>query len=315
MHTYRRSLPQLGGELFLTEVGLETSLIFYDGIDLPCFATFPLLETGDGRRTLRAYYEPLLRLARDAQAGFILDTLTWRANADWGIQLGYDAPALARATHQAVNFAAEVARDVADARYPVVLNGLIGPRGDGYRPEALMTASEAEAYHSTQIAIFLDSAVDMVSALTLNYIDEAIGIARAAAAHDIPAVISFTVETDGRLPTGDSLRSAIEAVDRASDASPAYYMINCAHPSHIERALDEDGNWCERIRGLRANASAKSHAELDVSTEIDAGDPLALAAEYRALRPQLPHLNVLGGCCGTDSRHLEAISTAWLAAL
>jgi homocysteine S-methyltransferase len=193
------------------------------------------------------------------------------------------------------------------------LNGLIGPRGDGYRPDALMTASDAEAYHRPQIALFRDSAVEMVSALTLNYIDEAVGIARATAAQGIPTVLSFTVETDGKLPTGDTLRSAIEAVDRATDASPAYYMVNCAHPSHIERALDEGGGWRERIRGLRANASAKSHAELDASTDIDSGDPLALASEYRALLPRLPRLNVLGGCCGTDHRHLEAITTAWLA--
>ena len=180
MPAHRLALPQVDGELFLTEVGLETSLIFYDGIDLPCFATFPLLETAEGVSTLRAYYEPLLRLARDAQAGFILDTLTWRANADWGMQLGYDAAALVRANRQAVDFAAAVAHDFADARYPVVLNGLIGPRGDGYRPDALMTASEAAAYHSALIALFRGSAADMVSALTLNYVDEAIGIARAA---------------------------------------------------------------------------------------------------------------------------------------
>ena len=314
MQSYRSALPQLEGDLFLTEVGLETCLIFYDGLDLPCFATFPLLETDAGKRSLRAYYRPLLRLARDTQTGFILDTLTWRANADWGAHLGYDVSALARANRQAVDFAIEVARDFADPRYPVVLNGSIGPRGDGYRPDVLMTVSEAERYHSVQIATFSETALDMVSAFTLNYIDEAIGIARAARAHGLPAVLSFTVETDGRLPTGDTLRSAIEAVDRATGASPAYYMINCAHPSHVERALDEDGIWRERIRGLRANASAKSHAELDASTEIDAGDPLALAAAYRALHARLPRLNVLGGCCGTDYRHLEVIMTAWQAA-
>lgn len=223
MQSYRLALPQLRGGLFLTEVGIETSLIFYEGIELPYFATFPLLETTEGRKTLRAYYEPLLRLARDAQVGFILDTLTWRANSDWGTRLGYDAAALARANRQAVDFAAEVARGFADARYPVVLNRLIGPRGDGYRPEDLMTASEAEAYHTVQIATLRETAVDMISALTLNYVDEAIGIARAAATQGIPAVVSFTVETDGRLPTGDTLRSAVEAVDRATDASPAYY--------------------------------------------------------------------------------------------
>jgi homocysteine S-methyltransferase len=313
MQSYRSALPQLSVDPFLTEVGIETSLIFYDGIDLPCFATFPLLETDDGRRTLRAYYRPLLRLAQDHHTGFILDTLTWRANADWGAHLGYDAAALAQANRRAVDFAIEVARELADPRYPLVLNGSIGPRGDGYQPERRMTASEAERYHSVQIATLSETALDMVTVFTLNYIDEAIGIALAAHAHDIPAVLSFTVETDGRLPSGDSLRSAIEAVDRATGASPAYYMINCAHPSHFEPTLGEGGAWRERIVGLRANASAKSHAELDASTAIDAGDPRDLAVGYLALRARLPRLRVLGGCCGTDCRHLEAIVTAWQA--
>jgi S-methylmethionine-dependent homocysteine/selenocysteine methylase len=313
MQSYRSALPQLRGDLFLTEVGLETCLIFYDGIDLPSFATFPLLDHESGKRSLREYYRPLLGLARDHHAGFILDTLTWRANADWGARLGYDAAALARANRQAVDFALEVAREFADPRYPVVLNGSLGPRGDGYRPDMLMTASEAVRYHGAQIATLSETALDMLSAFTLNYVDEAIGVARAARAHNIPVVLSFTVETDGRLPTGDTLQSAIEAVDRATGASPAYYMINCAHPSHVARALEESGAWRERIRGLRANASTKSHAELDAATEIDAGDPHDVAAGYRALRARLPRLSVLGGCCGTDYRHLEAILTAWQA--
>jgi homocysteine S-methyltransferase len=314
MQSYRSALPQLAGDLFLTEAGLETSLIFYDGIDLPCFATFPLLETEDGKRLLQEYYRPLLQLARDNHTGFILDTLTWRAHADWGAQLGYDAAALARANRQAVEFAVEVAREFADPRHPVVLNGLIGPRGDGYQPDKLMTASEAERYHGVQIATLSETALDMISALTLNYIDEAIGIALAARAYDIPAVLSFTLETDGRLPTGDTLQSAIEAVDRATGASPAYYMINCTHPSHFENALGDDGAWRERVLGLRANASAKSHAELDELAELDAGDPLELASACLALRARLPRLSVLGGCCGTDFRHVEAIMTAWQAA-
>ncbi len=314
MQSNRPALPQLGGDLFLTDAGLETSLIFYDGVELPCFATFPLLETEDGRRRLREYFRPFLRLARDNHAGFILDTVTWRANADWGAQLGYAAVALDRVNRKAVDFAVELAREYAGPKNPVVVSGMIGPRGDGYRPDAPMTADEAERYHRVQIATFSDTAAGMVSAFTLNYIDEAIGIARAARAHGIPAALSFTVETDGRLPSGDTLQSAVEAVDRATGASPAYYMINCAHPSHFEGALGDGGAWRERVRGLRANASAKSHAELDASTEIDAGDPLELAAAYRALRARLPRLSVLGGCCGTDYRHVEAIATAWSAA-
>jgi S-methylmethionine-dependent homocysteine/selenocysteine methylase len=311
MHSTSARLPQLGGDLFLTDAGLETSLIFYDGVDLPCFAAFPLLETEYGRKRLRAYFRPFLRLARGRQVGFILDTVTWRANADWGVQLGYDAAALDHINRLAVDFALELAREFEGPSNPIVVNGVLGPRGDAYRPNTRMTVDQAEAYHGVQIATFSDTAAGMMSAITLTNIEEAIGIAQAARAHGISLVLSFTVETDGRLPSGDTLPSAIEAVDRATDASPAYYMINCAHPSHFRGALGGGGAWRTRLLGLRANASTKSHAELDEATEIDAGDPLALAADYRALRATLPGLSVLGGCCGTDYRHVEAIAAAW----
>lgn len=307
-------LPQLGGDLFLTDAGMETSLVFYDGVDLPCFAAFPLLDTDDGRQKLDSYFRPFLGLAQDRHTGFILDTPTWRANADWGTQLGYDAAALDRVDRQAVDFACELASDFAGPTNPVVVNGVIGPRADAYRPEKLMTAEEAEHYHEAQIATFSDTEAGMVTALTLGYIEEAIGIARAAHKHQIPHVLSFTVETDGRLPSGNTLQNAVEAVDLATDASPAYYMINCAHPSHFADVLGAGGTWRERVRGLRANASAKSHAELDEATEIDAGDPVQLAEEYRALQTALPSLSVLGGCCGTDYRHVEAIAALWVRA-
>ncbi|SRR5579883_647602 len=310
MPSYRSALPQLGGQLFLTDAGLETSLIFYDGIALPCFAAFPLLDSEEGRRRLTTYFQPFLRLARERGAGFILDTVTWRANADWGARLGYDAVALDRINRQAVAYAVELARDSAGQQPPIVVNGIIGPRGEAYRPDTLMTADEAAQYHAAQIASFAAQGVDMVSALTLAYVEEAIGIARAARAHGLPVGLSFTVETDGRLPSGETLRAAIEAVDIATEAAPAYYMINCAHPRHFAGVLSGEGAWLRRIRGLRANASTKSHDELDVATAIDAGDPPALAAEYRALCARLPWLNVLGGCCGTDYRHVAAIAAA-----
>jgi homocysteine S-methyltransferase len=309
----RPQLPQRNGELFLTDAGMETSFIFYDSLDLPCFASFPLLETDDGRRRLDEWYRPFLRLAQDNDMGFILDTVTWRANADWGEQLGYDAAALDRINRLAVEWAVELAREYTGPRHPVVVSGMIGPRGDGYRPDTLMTSDEAEQYHGAQMATLSDTGVAMVSALTLNNVDEAIGIARAAQIHGLPVALSFTLETDGKLPSGDTLQSAVEAVDHATGVSPAYYMINCSHPSHFRGTHGDDGAWRERVRGFRANASMKSHAELDAATEIDAGDPDALAAACRELRAELPWLNVLGGCCGTDYRHVEAIMKAWTA--
>jgi homocysteine S-methyltransferase len=311
MPRYRHALPQLGQSIFLADGGLETTLVFLDGIELPAFAAFPLLEDEAGRERLRAYFRPYLATAREKGVGFILDTPTWRANADWGAKLGYSAEALARINRQSVAFIAEL-RAQASGRAPIVLNGVVGPRGDGYQVETRMSADEAQRYHRPQIEAFRDSEADMVSAITMTYPEEAIGIARAAQANDMPVAISFTVETDGKLPSGDTLEEAIEAVDRATLAGPAYYMINCAHPLHFEDAIRSGAAWLDRIRGIRANASTMSHAELDQATELDAGDPADLGRRYRSLRDQLKRFSIMGGCCGTDHRHIAAICEACL---
>jgi homocysteine S-methyltransferase len=306
------SLPQLTGDrVFLTDGGLETTLLFHRGIDLPAFAAFPLLDDAGGRAALRDYFARYLATAREQDAGFILDTVTWRANRDWGAQLGYDAAALDRVNRDAVQFAQALRDEAGEAPRPILISGAIGPRGDGYEPGAQMAASEAEAYHAAQVASFATAGADLVAAITMNYADEAIGVARAAAGAGMPAVISFTVETDGRLPSGQALGEAIEQVDAETLPSPAYYMVNCAHPSHFAGVVAEAGAWSDRIAGLRANASEKSHAELDEATELDEGDPSALAAGYVALRPHLRNVTVLGGCCGTDERHVTAVAAAW----
>ena len=310
---HRHRLPQLdAARPFLADGGLETTLIFHRGLDLPCFAAFDLLRDAGGRDELRAYFSPYLALARDRGVGFVLDTATWRANPDWAGQLGYSRDDLDAANRSAVALAEEIGAAGEAKGTPIVVNGVIGPRGDGYDPGAVMSPGEAEAYHGRQVATFADSAVDMVTAVTMTNAEEAIGIARAARAHDVPAVISFTLETDGRLPDGQSLRAAIDRVDTETGGSVAYFMINCAHPSHFADVLADDGVWRERIGGLRANASAKSHAELDDAQELDEGDPAALGAEHSALRPRLGAVSVLGGCCGTDCRHVEAIGRAWM---
>jgi len=305
-------LPQLTSERpFLTDGGLETSLIFHQGLELPCFAAFPLLDDDAGRAALRAYFEPFLEIARERGLGFILETATWRANRDWGEALGYSTQALVEVNGQAVAFAQGL-REAADGAGPVVIEGAVGPRGDGYRPTSLMSVAEAEAYHADQIGALATAGADMVTGLTLNYMDEAIGIVRAAVAVEMPVVISLTTETDGCLPTGQTLREAIENIDTETGGAPAYYMINCAHPTHFGQALAGDGEWLGRIRGIRANASKQSHAELDEAEQLDDGDPLQMGRDYRALRGRLPNLGVLGGCCGTDQRHVAAVADAWL---
>lgn len=304
--------PPHDGAVFLTDGGLETTLVFLEGVDLPCFAAFPLLLSGNGRRQLERYFEPYLRTARERQVGFILDTPTWRANPDWGEKLGFTPQGLADINQQAVAWAANLRKRHAETSAGVVINGVVGPRGDGYQPGRQMSAHEAEDYHAPQIEAFRKAGVDLVSAITMNYAEEAIGIARAAAG--LPVVVSFTVETDGRLASSESLQSAIERTEDATGSGPAYYMINCAHPAHFEHVLADGAAWTSRIRGLRANASQKSHVELDEAVELDPGDPADLGQRYRNLRGRLKNLSVLGGCCGTDHCHIMAICEACLPA-
>jgi S-methylmethionine-dependent homocysteine/selenocysteine methylase len=310
MPKYRAHLPQLAADFFLTDGGIETTLIYQYGLSLPEFASFVLLTTDSGTAALRQYFETYLSLAARYRAGVILESATWRASRDWGAELGYPPAALAAINRQAVRML-EPLRAAAEARHTVVvLSGNVGPRGDGYVPAHRMNVAEAERYHRDQIEIFAETEADLVSALTLNYVEEAVGVVLASRALGLPVVISFTVETDGRLPTGDSLQEAIEATDRATDGYPAYYMINCAHPTHFAGVLGAAGEWRHRLRGVRANASARSHAELNEATELDAGDIAEFGVLHRQLRSLVPGLTVFGGCCGTDHRHIDAICRA-----
>jgi S-methylmethionine-dependent homocysteine/selenocysteine methylase len=309
---YRGRLPQLE-QPFLTDGGLETTLIFQQGVELPEFAAFVLLETDEGQERLRHYFSTYAAIAQRQGAGFVLESVTWRANPDWGRRLGYSDEALAEVNRAAVQLLVDLRAAQETARSPMVVSGCIGPRGDGYVPSALMDEAEAERYHAWQIGVFAETDADMVCALTMNYAAEAIGVARAAARAGMPVAISFTAETDGRLPTGQTLREAIERVDGATDGAPAYYMVNCAHPTHLRGAFDDGGPWLERVRGFRGNGSAKSHAELNESTELDADDPVALARLHSPIFRDLKNLRVVGGCCGTNDRHVAHIASAWLA--
>ena len=310
MTKYRQTLPQLGGGLFITDGGIETTLIFHDGLDLLYFAAFDLLRDPAGRAVLRRYFRDYAAIAKEHGRGMILESATWRASADWGDKLGYSRAALAEANRQAIALLEEIREDFEVPHRPMVISGCVGPRGDGYDPAEVMTAEEAERYHGEQIGTFAGTAADMVTAITMTNIPEAIGLTRAAQAVGIPVVISFTLETDGRLPTGDSLKDAIEQVDAATGNGPAYFMINCAHPTHFQDTVANNEAWVQRVRGLRANASTKSHAELDEAEELDEGNPDELGEDHRTLLEVLPHLAVIGGCCGTDHRHIAAISTA-----
>ncbi len=313
MGKYTAALPQLGGGFFMTDGGIETTLIFQDGQDIPCFAAFPLLDTTAGEALLLQYFRTYAELAARFNVGLVLETATWRANRDWGEQLGYDAAALDQANRNAVRLLEQVRGEHETPDAAIVISGCLGPRGDGYIPDRRMTEQEAEDYHRAQVDTFAETAADLVTAVTMNYVEEAVGVARAAKRAKMPVVISFTVETDGRLPTGQSLGDAIERVDEATGRYPAYFMINCAHPSHFDTVVRGDEPWAGRIRGLRANASRMSHDELNEAPHLDIGDPGQLGREYASLKAkQLKQLNVFGGCCGTDHRHVEQITSACL---
>lgn len=310
MGTDRAELPQLEERVYLTDGGLETTLVFLEGFELPDFAAFHLLRSAAGRQALERYFASYAGLAARYGCGCVLESATWRASADWGARLGYTPAELDAANREAVALLRSLRAARPEGGPPLVVSGCLGPRGDGYQPGRLMTADEAERYHARQVESLVEAGADLITGMTLNYTAEAIGMTRAIRAAGAPAVISLTVETDGRLPTGESLGEAIERVDAATDAAPAYYMLNCAHPAHFEAELLSGAAWVARVRGLRANASTKSHAELNDSTELDIGDPRDLGERFRALRQRLGRLTILGGCCGTDLRHLEAIAAA-----
>ena len=291
----------LDGTRWVTDGGLETDLLFNKGVDLPQFAAFPLVDDAAGRGLLEGYLTEYAAVAAAAGAGLVLETPTWRANPDWAALIGYDADALDAVNQRAVELV-RAAGARADVKRTLV-SGVVGPRGDGYLA-AGADPDEAADYHSAQIGSFAAAGVDVVHAMTLSEAAEAIGVVRAARAAGLPVSISFTVEIDGRLPDGTPLRAAIEQVDAV--AAPDWYGVNCAHPTHVLPALD-DGPWQDRIATLRPNASTLTHEELDAMEELDTGDLAALVSSARSLQERLPSVTVVGGCCGTDSRHVAAL--------
>lgn len=309
MTRYRTALPQLSGELFLADGGIETDLIFNHGIEIREFAAHTLLPDPASRTAVADYFRSYLSLAADMGTGFILDSQTWKAHRHWAADLGASEAELREANEDSIALIAGLREEFTARSIPIVLNGIIGPRGDGYSPDADIAAHEAEDYHAQQLGWLAATDVDMVTATTFTQSDEAAGVVRAAAGVGLPAVVSFTVETDGNLPTGEPLLEAIRTVDAATDGAAAYFMVNCAHPDHFFHVLD-DGEAAHRIRGIRCNASRKSHAELDESETLDAGDAEELGRQYRELRARMPWLNIFGGCCGSDLRHVKQIAQA-----
>ena len=308
--TAHPNLPHLSDRLFLTDSGFETTLIFHDGIELPHFAAIALMRDKVGRHRLVTYLERHIDIARRTGLGYVIEGPTWRASTDWGDKLGLSRKELTALNRDSVALQTEIKARHAWGNMPMAISGTIGPRGDGYAPGQVMSAGTAQSYHMRQIETLAEAGAEIITAFTITSDTEAIGIARAAIAIDKPAVISFTLETDGRLPTGQSLRDAITSVDDATAGGAAYYMINCAHPDHFTHALPPEESWTLRVRGIRANASRRSHRELDEASELDDGNPEELGAQYRELLRDHPGIAVVGGCCGTDHRHVSCIAEA-----
>ncbi|MGB0507065.1 MAG: homocysteine S-methyltransferase family protein [Pikeienuella sp.] len=307
MAIHRNGFQNVEADLFLAYVGMETDLIFGRGMDLPGFASYPLMETEEGRDLLKSYLMNMIVLGKDKSLGVILESPTWVANRDRGSTIGYAPDRIMQLNEEAIALMVQVRAETGHAS--TVISANLGPRDDAYDPGAQMSADEAERYHSEQIAVFAKTEADVVSGYTLAYSAEAIGIVRAARKFGLPVVIAFTVETDGNLPTGASLETAITDVDEATDGYASYFMVNCAHPDHFDFAL-KDGPWMKRIKGIVANASRCSHAELDEAVELDDGNPRELGNQLSEIRRRFPHINVLGGCCGTDMRHMQEIAEA-----
>lgn len=302
---------------YLTYGGNETYLLFVQGFPLREFCAFEVFEDEAAwTRLVSGLLAPIAKAAADSKMGLMTDCLVWRASADYARRLGTaDVATLnERAVRRTRDFLAGWRDGSASAKAcPVIVSADHGPRGDGYAVTGRVAADAAYDYHAPQVEALAAAGVDLLVPLTMTSLQETLGILRAAQRHGLPALVSPTIEPDGKLPDGTPLGDFVRAVDEATAGYPVAFMVNCVHPTHLEPILrggrERGEAWVSRIRGLRANASAKTHAELDNSTELDRGDPVALAAGVQSLQ-RTYDLSVVGGCCGTDAEHLQRIAAA-----
>lgn len=304
---------QRDGKLYLTEGGIETEMMYKWGFDLPHFAMFPLLDNPEAMAAMRGMYRRYLDVAAKHGMCALMGGLDYRASPDWGALLGYSPESLAQANHRSIAFLRELAREYATDIPEILVQGFIGPRGDAYQLNRTITETEAEDYHSVQLATLKEADVDLAWAFTLNNVAEAIGIARAAARIEVPLAISFTLDDNSKLKSGPSLAEAIESVDAATGGSAVFFSINCSHPFEFEPGL-ESGDWIGRVRGLRPNASRMEKVALCKLGHLEEGDPVELGQLMGDLARRYPHMDIWGGCCGTGDVHLDEIAANVLAA-
>ncbi len=303
-------IPEPGGRTYLTEGGIETYMQYKKGHEIRHFCLFDLMNDKAAMADLREYHVQLIEAALKHKTGAVLDGVHYRTSRDWGSLLGYSPQELDEMITRGIEFYKGLAREFETPDSPMPVSGVVGPRGDAYNLSHIMSAAEAEDYHSEQIATMKAAGADFVTALTFSQVEEAIGVTRAAIAHNMPVVVSLTLGKDGHLKTGAPLGEAIEAIDWATLSGPAYYMVNCTHPVDFTPAFETPGAWVKRVCGLRANASSLEHGTLCQLGRLEEGNPVELGQQMADMARRFPHINVWGGCCGTDHVHIDEIAKA-----
>jgi homocysteine S-methyltransferase len=312
-HDSKRRMPTVEDPLFLTEAGIETTLMYKNGWELQHFCLFERMREDRFMADLEAYHRRLIEVALERGVGHLLDGVHYRASPDWSAKLNMSDSELKQLTEKGLALYQELSEEYATEATPIPVGCCIGPRGDAYGTGHEMSPEEAQDYHTIQIETAKQAGADFVSALTFNRIDEAIGLARAAEAAGLPVIVSFSLTKDARLNSGPSLDEAVTAVDAATDEAPLFYMINCNHPVDFSPALDAPGDWINRLQGIRANASSLDHGMLCKLGHLEEGDPEELGGQFADIARRFPHMNVFGGCCGTDREHLDQIAANVLA--
>jgi S-methylmethionine-dependent homocysteine/selenocysteine methylase len=304
--------PQKDGRIYLSEGGTETEISYKYGFELPEFAMFPLLDNPEAVSQMQGMYRKYLDVVAKHGMCALIGGLDYRASPDWGKLLGYSPQGLAEANHKSIDFLREVASEYASDIPEILIQGLIGPRGDAYERNISISENEAEDYHSIQLTTLKEANVDLALAITFNNVSESIGVARAAKKIGVPLAISLSLDSTSKLNSGPSLAEAITTIDAETDLAPEFYLINCSHPLEYEPAI-ESGDWINRVRGVRPNASKMEKIELCQIGHLEDGDPVELGAQCGDLARRYPHMDIWGGCCGTWDTHLDQIAKNILA--
>jgi homocysteine S-methyltransferase len=296
--------------IILTEGAVIERLHRDPSIELdPHILNAGLIHENKGRRALEKIYRNYIGVGLKYNLPILLAAPTWRANPDRIEASGCRGHEKINA--DCVRFLQSIRNTYDDYSKLMFIGGLMACRGDAYRPEEALTEPDAADFHKPQAAMLAESGVDYLMAATLPAVSEARGMAKTLSDLRIPYVISFVIRPDGTLLDGTPLHRAIDQIDSTTEHPPFFYLINCVHPSVFARGLGRETEISKSIRkrvlGLQANTSSRSPEELDGLEQLDGSDPDKFAEEMLDLHHQFG-IKVIGGCCGTDHRHIHAIA-------